>query len=302
VKLPPDSVLMRAGRLLRDAAVGWWNDDVPRMGASLSYFTLFAIAPVLIIAIAVAGLAFGPDAVRGQVVQQLEGLLGHIGAEAVQSLLQGASHRRASIVATIIGGLTSLIAATGAFMELQSALNNIWRVKPDPGADVTAFVANRARAFGLVLAIGFLLLVSLAVSAGLDALGGWLGAHAIARPAFWHVVNIVISLAVVTLLFAMLFKYLPDVRLRWRDVLTGSAVTAVLFTIGKEVIGLYLGQGSVASTYGAAASVVVLLLWVYYASQILLFGAEVVKFDTCRRLGHAPPPRHAHRIPEPAAK
>ncbi len=290
----------RAWALLRDAARGWWTDDVPRLGASLSYYTLFAIAPVLIIAIAVAGLAFGADAVRGHVVLQLDGLIGHVGAAAVQSLLQGASHRKASILATIIGAVTSLIAATGAFMELQSALNNIWRVKPDPGANVTAFVANRARAFGLVLAIGFLLLVSLAVSAGLDALGGWLGAHAIARPAFWHAVDLVISLLVITALFAILFKYLPDVQLRWRDVLTGSAVTAVLFTIGKEVIGLYLGQGSVATTYGAAASVVVLLLWVYYASQILLFGAEVVKFDTRRRLGHPPPPRHAHRVPGPA--
>lgn len=281
--------------LVRDAASGWWNDDVPRLGASLAYFTLFAIAPVLVIAIAVAGLLFGADAVRGNVVSQLDALIGHTGAQAVQALLRGVSHRRSSIIATVAGGATSLLAASAAFLELQSALNNIWKVKPDPHADISVFVANRARAFGLVLAVGFLLLVSLTVSAALAAVNTWLAGRFATPGFFWTAIEVVISLVVITILFAILFKFLPDVRLRWRDVAAGSLVTAVLFTVGKEIIGLYLGQSSVASTYGAAASVVVLLLWVYYAALILLFGAEFVKADTCRRIGAPPVRRMASR-------
>jgi membrane protein len=285
----------------KEAGIGWWNDDVPRLGASLAYFTLFAIAPILIVAIAVAGLVFGADAVRGNVVNELQALIGHSGAQAVQALVEGASHAGASILATVIGGVTSLIAATGAFMELQAALNGIWRVKPDPGANVSAFVKNRAKAFGLVLAIGFLLLVSLAVSAALTAAETWFPQRFPAAAALWQVADIAVSLGVVTVLFAMLFKFLPDIQIRWRDVLPGSAVTAVLFTIGKELIGLYLGRGSVASSYGAAGSVVVLLLWVYYASQIILFGAEWVRVETERRLGHPPPSRYAHLLPKGSA-
>jgi membrane protein len=275
-------------RLFRAAAVGWWNDDVPRLGAALSYYTLFAVAPVLVVAIAIAGLVFGADAVRGNVVAQAQGMIGHNGALAVQALLQGASHEKSGIIATVVGSLTFLVAATGAFLELQTALNTIWGLKADPAIHFVAYLLNRLRALGLVIAIGFLLLVSLMVSAALAALGGWLGARMSGPAPMWEAVNVLVSVAVVTVLFALLFRVLPDVELRWRDVWMGSVVTAVLFTGGKEVIGLYLGRGSVASAYGAAGSVIVLLLWVYYATQIVLFGAEFIKAATTEALGHLP--------------
>ncbi|HEX3927144.1 MAG TPA: YihY/virulence factor BrkB family protein [Gemmatimonadales bacterium] len=281
--------------LFRAAASGWWDDNVPRLGASLSYYTLFAIAPILLVAIAVAGLVFGVPAVEGRVVGQIQGLIGRTGAEAVQALLQGASRHHAGVIATVVGSATFALAAIGAFMEMQAILNTIWHVEARPHAEVKQFMLSRARAFGLMVATGFLLLVSLVVSAALDALGTWVGNRPVAAPAVWMIVNIVISLIVVTTLFALLYRFLPDVELRWRDVLPGAVMTAVLFTVGKELIGLYLGQGSVASSYGAAGSVIVLLLWVYYASQIVLFGAEFVRADVERRLGKPPLPRATAR-------
>ena len=173
-------------------------------------------------------------------------------------------------MAAIVGGVTFVLAACGAFLELQAAFNAIWRVAPSPDGQLKEFLVARLRSFGLVVAIGFLLMVSLAVSAAMAALGGWLGGWAPGWPVLMQAINVCLSLAVTTALFALLFKFLPDVVLAWRDVLTGALVTAVLFAIGKEVIGLYLGQGSTASSYGAAGSVVVLLLWVYYSSQIVL--------------------------------
>ncbi len=263
--------------LLQRAIVAWWNDNVPRLGASLAYYTLFAIAPVLLVAIAIAGLAFGAEAVRGEIVGQLDELVGHEGAKAIQNLLEGASRPQSGWLATIIGSITFVFAATGAFLELQAALNAIWGVKPNPSANPVTFVIDRLRSFGLVVAIGFLLLVSLAVSAALAALAGWLGRIAPALPVVWTVVNFVVSIGVTTALFALLYFFLPDVQLRWRDVVVGAFVTAVLFTVGKQVIGFYLGQSVTASTYGAAGSIVVLLLWVYYSSQVVLLGAEFTR-------------------------
>ena len=195
----------------------------------------------------------------------------------MQSLLEGASQRRAGILATVIGSITFVVAATGAFLELQVALNTIWRVKPNPGGHLTAFLMDRLRSFGLVVAIGFLLMVSLAVTAALAALNAWLSRRSPGMPLVWSGVSMLVSLVVTTGLFALLFRFLPDVRLRWRDVTTGAFVTAVLFTIGQQLIGLYLGQSSMASSYGAAGSVMILLLWVYYSCQILLFGAEFTR-------------------------
>ena len=228
-----------------------WEDDVPRLGASLAYYTLFAIAPVLLVATAIAGLAFGPQAVRGEIVGQIDYLVGREGARAVQSLLEGASQRRAGHIATIVGSVTLVLAATGAFLELQTALNTIWRVKPNPtNATFRAFVINRVRSFGLVVAIGFLLLVSLAVSAALAALGTWLQRISPGMPLVWNAMNVLVSLVVITVLFTLLYAFLPDVKLRGRDVVVGAFVTAVLFTIGKQLIGFYLGQSTTASTYG----------------------------------------------------
>jgi membrane protein len=266
-----------ASALVRRTLSAWWDDDVPRLGASLAYYTLFALAPILLVAIAVAGLAFGAESVRGAVVGQLEQLVGPDGAKAIQALLQGASQRQAGIVATIVGSVTFVLAATGAFLELQAALNTIWRVKPNPSVNIRAFFLDRLRSFGLVVAIGFLLLVSLAVSAGLAAFGAWLDRWAPGAPLVLNALNVLLSLAVTTALFAMLLRFVPDVELRWRDVGTGALVTAILFTCGQQAIGLYLGHSGTASSYGAAGSVIVLLLWVYYSSQIVLLGAEFTR-------------------------
>lgn len=264
-------------RLFGGAARAWWDDDALRLGASLAYYTLFAIAPILLVATAIAGAVFGQDAVRGEIVGQLDSLVGREGALAVQSLLQGARHQRAGVIATVIGSITFLIAATGAFLELQMALNTIWRVKVRDGVSVRAFLLDRLRSFGLVVAVGFLLLVSLAVTAALAALNEWLSRLSPELPIVWSAIGMLVSLVVTTGLFSMLFRFLPDVRLHWRDVTTGALVTAALFAMGQQLIGLYLGQSSIASAYGAAGSIMVLLLWVYYSCQILLFGAEFTR-------------------------
>jgi membrane protein len=268
-------------RTIRGAGRAWWDDDCTRLGASLSFYTLFAIAPVLLVATAIAGSVFGAEAVRGEIVGQLDHLVGREGALTVQSLLEGAAHRRAGFVATV-GGSMFLIASTGAFLELQVAFNTIWRVKPRPDGHFYAFVMDRVRSFGLVVAIGFLLLVSLTVTATLTALNAWLFSLSPADPLLWNIVNTLVSVVVTTGLFALLFRFLPDVRLRWRDVTTGAVVTAVLFTVGQQMIGLYLGQSSIALSYGAAGSMMILLLWVYYSCQILLFGAEFTRVWAAR--------------------
>ena len=280
-----------------------WEDDVPRLGASLAYYTLFAIAPVLLVATAIAGLAFGPQAVRGEIVGQIDYLVGREGARAVQSLLEGASQRRTGYLATIVGSVTLVLAATGAFLELQTALNTIWRVKPNPtNATFTAFVMDRVRSFGLVVAIGFLLLVSLAVSAALAALGSWLERISPGMPLVWNVMNVLVSLVVITALFTLLYAFLPDVKLHGRDVVVGAFVTAILFTIGKQLIGFYLGQSTTASTYGAAGSVIVLLLWVYYSSQVVLVGAEFTRIYTQRQGRRPRPEPFAIKDPEASTK
>ena len=276
-------------QMFKSALIAWWDDDALRLGASLAYYTLFAIAPILLVATAIAGLAFGAEAVRGEVVGQLDHLIGREGARAVQSLLEGASQRRSGILATVVGSITFVVAATGAFLELQGALNTIWRVKARVGSNVAAFLLDRVRSFGLVVAIGFLLLVSLAVTAALAALNGWLSRFAPSVPLVWSGLSMLVSLVVTTGLFAMLFRFLPDVRLRWQDVTTGAFITAVLFTIGQQIIGLYLGQSSMASSYGAAGSVMILLLWVSCSCQILLFGAEFTRVYA-QRHGVTPPP------------
>ncbi|MGN6393368.1 MAG: YihY/virulence factor BrkB family protein [Gemmatimonadales bacterium] len=288
------------GWVLKHAFIGWWNDNVPRLGASLAYYTLFALAPILVIAIGVAGLAFGPDAVRGEVVTQIRGLVGQKGAEAVQAMLQGAARPSASRLATAVGIITAFLGATGAFIELQTALNAIWRVQPRPGANLVSFLTQRLISFGLVIGVGFLLLVSLLVNAALAAFNRYLGNAFPALAVLWDAVNVLVSLAVVTLLFAMVYKVLPDVRLRWRDVWIGALVTAGFFSIGKQLIGLYLGTSTLASSYGAAGSVVVLLVWVYYTSQVVLLGAEFTRYYVERFGGEPPPLKHAVKGPPPA--
>lgn len=272
------------------AIKAFFTDNVPRMGASLSYYTLFAIGPVLLIAIAVAGAVLGAEAARGEIIGQLEGLIGNEGARAVQSMLVSAGRDSdGGMLAAIIGGVTLLIAATGAFLELQAALNGIWRVQATPGSRLVKFLKNRLRSFGLVVGMGFLLLVSLVVSAALAAFSRWLDRYTDV-PYLWDIADLVVSLGIFTVMFAAIYKFLPDVKLRWGDVWLGGFVTAILFSIGKKLIGLYLGNSSIASSYGAAGSVIVLLLWVYYSSQIVLFGAEITRIWTERAERRRPRP------------
>jgi len=257
---------------------GWWNDNVPRLGASLAYYTLFALAPILIVAISIGGLVFGPEAVRGEIVGQIQGLIGREGAEAVQSMLEGASRPGSSIAATVVGIITFFLGATGAFLELQTALNSIWHVEPkSDGSFWRELVMQRVISFGLVVAIGFLLLTSLLVSAALAAIHRYMGTAFPGVVVLWEALNVIVSLTVITLLFALIYKVLPDVKLSWRDVWVGALVTAGLFSIGRLIIGLYLGTASIASTYGAAGSVIVILVWVYYSTQIILLGAEFTR-------------------------
>lgn len=276
---------MRVVRVLGRAFLAFWADNGMRLGASVAYYTLFALAPILLIVIAVAGMVFGAEAVRGEVVSQIDHLIGRDGAETVQAMLQGAARDRSTWLATTIGMATLVLASCGAFLELQAAFNTIWRATDTAQSRVKDFFLDRLRSFGMVVAIGFLLLVSLAVSAALGAFADWLNRIAPGAPVLLGVLNFLTSLAVTTGLFALLFRFLPDARVAWRDAAAGGLMTAGLFTVGKHVIGFYLGQSATASAYGAAGSVILLLLWVYYSSQIVLLGAEFTRLWAEDRLG-----------------
>jgi membrane protein len=293
----PGDTARRTLALLPRALAAWWQDDLLRLGASLAYYTLFAVAPILLIVIAIAGVAFGEEAVRGEVVRQIDGLIGRDGGEAVQALLAGARDKEATAIATVVGLAASMVGASGVFLELQAALNAVWRTRPSATGRWSPLVTSRVQAFGVVLAVGFLLLVSLFVSAGLASAAAWVEGRVPSLSVLVTGLNWLLSLGVSAALFALLFKVLPDIRLEWNDVAVGSVVTALLFTIGKHLIGLYLGHSGTASSYGAVGSVVVLLLWVYYSAQILLIGAEFTRLYAEARspsLAHsAQPATHA---------
>ncbi len=263
------------GDLIRKSAGSWVDDYAPSMGAALAYYTLFAIAPLLIIAIAVAGLVFGQEAARGEIVAQIEGLIGREGAIAVQGLLKSANEPAQSIFATVVSIITLLIGATTVFAELQDDLDRIWRV-PSSEKKNTLWTLLRTRllSFGLVLGLGFLMLVSLLVSAAIAAFGRWSSLYFKGWEALLYLLNFSVSFVITASLFAMIYKFMPRAKIAWRDVWIGAAVTALLFEIGKILIGLYLGKTSVASGFGAAGSLVVLLVWVYFSAQIFLLGAE----------------------------
>jgi membrane protein len=259
------------------------------MGAALAYYTMFSLAPLLLLVIAVAGLVFGQEAARGQIVAQLGGLVGKEGAEAIQGLLKSAGHTGNSIIASAIGVVTLLIGATSIFGELQSDLDRIWRAPaaaPGP-AGLWGLIRTRLLSLGMVGAIGFLLLVSLVVSAMLSALGNWWGAWFGGWAIVLQIVNQVTSFGIITALFALMYRLLPRVTVGWHDVWIGSAATALLFTIGKYVVGVYLGRAGVTSGFGAAGSLVVLLVWVYYSSQLFLLGAEFTWVYAHRHDSHA---------------
>ncbi len=253
----------------------WWTDNVPRLSAALAYYTVFSMAPLLVITIAVAGLVFGREAASGELFNQIGALMGQEGAKAIQSILQSANKPATGTLALIAGVATLVFGASGAFVALQDSLNTIWGVKPgSEQSGIFALLKSRLLSFAMVLGIGFLLLVSLVISAALAAAGKYMGG-VLPIPAFvFEALNFVVSLGIVTFLFALIYKVLPDADYPWRYVWLGAAMSAALFTLGKFLIGLYLGKSSVASAFGAAGSLIIVLVWVYYSSQLVLFGAE----------------------------
>jgi len=274
-----DRVRFRVLAVVHRTALAWVDDNAFRLSAALAYYTVFSLAPVLLIVVAVAGLVFGRNAAQHQLSAQFAQLIGHPGAAAIERILVNANRPQAGVIATIVSAVALLVGATAMFAELQDGLNLIWRVKPRPGKAVSKLIRDRVFSFAIVFCLGFLLLVSLVVSAALSALGTYgsrLFAHPVSAPSM-YVVQTFVTFAATTGIFALIFKLLPDVRLRWRDVAAGSVVTAVLFTVGRWLIGLYLGSATVGSPFGAAGSLAVLLAWVYYSSLILYLGAEFTR-------------------------
>ena len=267
--------LRRLGSVLAKAGNAWIDDHAQSMGAALSYYTVFSIAPLLLIAISVAGLVFGQDAAQGAVVDQLKGLIGQNGAQAIQDLLKNVSRPSSSIAASAIGVVVLVIGATSVFAELQDDLNRIWQVPTKRKVSSWwAFLRTRLLSIGMIFAMGFMLLVSLAASAAFDAFAAWSTSALAGWEGLAHGVNFVVSFVLTTALFAMIYRFMPQATIEWRDVGIGALVTALLFTVGKTLIGLYIGKSALASGFGAAGSLAVLLAWVYYSAQIFLFGAE----------------------------
>ena len=262
--------------LIKRTVNGWLDANALRLSAALSYYSIFSIAPLLILAVGIAGWFFGAEAVSGQLQQELKGLMGAQAAQVVQSMVQSTSQPSKSALASCVGLVTLLIGASGVFGQLKDALNTIWSVQVVSGG-WKVLLRERLLSFGMVLVIGFLLLVSFLLSTLLSSFSRWIEAVLNFPTRIWGGVGLLVSLLIVTLLFALIFKVLPDVKIRWRDVWVGAFFTAVLFEIGKFGLAFYLGRESTASSFGAAGSVVLLLLWVYYASCILLFGAEFTK-------------------------
>lgn len=287
-------------RLFADSWNGWNKDNATRLGAALAYYTVLSLAPLLLVVITIAGFVFGRQAVEGQIMYQISGMVGPEGGQAIQTMLRNAAFNQTTgIWASILGLLTLLFGASAVVIELRGSLNKIWHVKEKEG--VKALVKQRSYAFGIVVGAGFLLLVSLVVSAGLQAAGKFVGSMLPIPAAVMEVINIAISLVIITGVFAFIFKFLPEVHLKWSDVWLGAAFTAVLFTIGKTLIGLYLGKAGFGSTFGAAGSLVVVLVWVYYSAQIFFFGAEFTKNYACLH-GSAQPeenPQHVQNAEAP---
>lgn len=285
--------------LLDDSFDQWSKHNAPRLGAALAFYSLLSLAPLLLVIVSIVGIVFGHSAAERDTIQQVRSLVGPAAGKAVAAFLQGSKNTTHGIIATVIGLITLLFSASGVLIELRDALNTIWDV-PTPSASgfamVTTFIKQRIFSFAIVLAIGFLLIVSLIISTWISALGALSASIMPWQAAVMSVVNGVVSFVVITGLFAAIYKIMPDVRVEWRDVLLGGAVTSLLFTLGKLLLGIYLGRASYASTYGAAASIVVLIAWVYYSAQIFFLGAEFTKaFAT--RYGSQPQAHPAGIVP-----
>lgn len=280
--------------LLKKAAWDWFDDQAPTLGAALAFYTVFSLAPLLIITVAIAGLVFGREAAQGQIFDQLRSLVGEASAGAMQDVVQNANSTPATgLVATLIGFATLIVGASGVFGQMQTSLNFIWGVQSKPGRGILGLLHDRVLSFGFILVVGFLLLISLLLTTAIAFIAEWFGGIVPGIEMLIQAANAILSLAVITLLFAMIFKFLPDAKIAWRDVWIGALITAALFTVGKEVLGLYLGKSGVGSSYGAAGSLIVLLLWVYYSAQIVFFGAEFTKVYANRFGSHVVPAENA---------
>lgn len=256
------------------AIPAYMDRNIPALGAALAFYTIFAIAPLFLIAVSLAGLCFGDEAAKHELFGQLSQLVGTKGADALEEMVAAANRPKASTIATVIGFITLFIGATSVFVQLQDSLNTVWNVKRIPGRSLRHFILDRLLSFAMMAAIAFLLLVSLVLNAVLSAIGHFMHGAVPGNEVILQIINFVVSLGVITLLFAAIFKILPDVRIRWHDTWIGALVTALLFDLGKFLLGFYLGRSSVSSAYGAAGSFIIVLMWVYYSSQILLFGAK----------------------------
>ena len=263
-------------RLIKDSIDGFLEDEALTRGAAIAFYTVTSIGPVLFIVVAIAGLVFGEDAASGAVSAQLGGLMGRQSAELLQTAIQNASGKLSGTLATLVGIVALVITASGVFTEMQQTLNVIWRAAPRRST-VSALLRSRATSLGLVAALGFLLLVSLVISAILTALSNYINGVLPAGHLILQILNFLASFVLITILFAAIYRVVPDRRIEWRDVIVGAVATSLLFTIGKFLIGLYLGSSTVASSYGAAGGLIIALLWVYYSAQIFLFGAEFTK-------------------------
>ena len=283
-------------RLLRQTAADWSEDRAAEKGAALAFYSALSIAPLLVIALAVVGLVYGEDAAKGELSTQLTSLVGAQAGEAIEEMAASANKPAEGSIAAALSVVTLVLGASGVFGQLQSSLNDIWEVQSKPGGGVMTFLRKRFWSMAMVLGVAFLLLVSLILSAALTALGTMLDRMPDSMHWLAQGLHLLVSIGVVTLLFAMMFRLLPDVKIRWNDVWLGAFVTAVLFSVGKFAIGLYLGHSSMASSYGAAGSFVVLLVWVYYSAQIFFFGAELTQAYASARGTRIEPAEGAERV------
>ncbi|HEX8230372.1 MAG TPA: YihY/virulence factor BrkB family protein [Chloroflexia bacterium] len=286
--------------VLKDTFKDFGEDKVPRLAAALAYYTIFSIGPLLLIALSVASILFDKAAVQEQMLSTIGNLVGESGKETIGEALKNADKGGADIIAGSIGIVTLLMGASGVFGQLKDALNTIWEVKPKEGQGILGILRERFLSFTMVLGTGFLLLVSLVVSAGIAALGTFLKNLLPGADIIWQIVNILITIGIITLMFSLLFKFLPDVQVAWKDVLVGSFITAVLFTVGQIALGLYLGSGSVGTAFGGAGSIVIVLVWIYYSALIFFIGAELTQVYARRFGSRVVPDSNAEPLTEEA--
>jgi membrane protein len=286
------------GKMAWETLLDTFTGDSLTQGAALAYYTVFAIAPLFVIVLAIAGFCFGEQAAHQQLFAQLNQLLGPEGGKAIETLVAAANKSRSGFWATVIATATLLVAATGVFAQLQNSLNRLWNVQSAPGRNVRNFIRHRLLSFAMVFGMGFLLLVSLVLSAALAALGDFVGNYISGEETLLKTLDAIISLGAITALFALIFKFLPDVKIAWRDVWLGGFLTAILFQIGKYLIGFYIAKSTLASVYGGTGSLIIILLWVYYSAQILFLGAHFTRIYAARS-GAKPRPLPGSKLTPP---